>query len=84
MHKILIAYECDYFKALLSNDVIETRCNQVNFTFDNKAFAELLEYIYSGVIILSVNNISSIIEISDYFQVYLVLYNDIKGCLNNL
>ena len=69
MHKIIIAYECNYFKALLSNDVIETRNNQVNFTFDKKAFSELINYIYSGDIKLSIENISDIIEIADYLQV---------------
>ena len=77
MHKIIIAYECDYFKALLSNDVIETRNNEVTFTFDKKAFSEIINYIYSGDVTLSVDNISELIEISNYLQVNILLYDGI-------
>ena len=74
MHTIIIAYACGYFRTLLSNDVIETRNNQVNFTFDKKAFSELINYIYSGDIKLSIENISELLEIADYLQVHLLLY----------
>ena len=77
MHKIIIAYECNYFKALLTNDVIETRNNQVNFTFDKKAFSEIINYIYSGDIKLSIENISELFKIADYLQVNLLLYDAI-------
>ena len=72
-----MAYSCDYFKALLSNDVIETRNNEVIFTFDKKAFSEIINYIYSGDLILTVDNISKLIDIANYLQVNILLYDGI-------
>ena len=82
MHKIIIAYECNYFKDLLSNDVIKTRNNndyylEVNFAFDKKAFSDLINYIYSGDIKLTIENISELFEMADYLQVNLLLYDDL-------
>ena len=41
--------------------------DQVNFTLI--AFCDLIKYIYSGEITLSVDNISKLIEISNYLQI---------------
>ena len=83
MHKIIIAYSCEYFKALLSHDVIETKNNQVNFTFDKKVFSELINYLYSGDVSLSEHNISGLIEMSNYIQVIIsICYNTFIYIIN--
>ena len=78
---MVISYESHYFKALLSNDVIEMRNNQVDFTFDDNAFRELITYIYTGDITLSDENITDLIDMSNYFQVLVPFSYDNINCL---
>ena len=62
---------------MLSSDVLETRNNEVHFEdkFKNKAFSDVIDYIYSGNITLSIDNITDIFEISNYLQVTNYDYN---------
>ncbi|WAR00602.1 KLH13-like protein [Mya arenaria] len=70
VHKLVLASVSDYFKAMLSHDMMETRqdCTELKGV-SLKGFRPILSYIYQGVLNISLDNAHDVIAGVTFLQI---------------
>ena len=73
VHKLILATHSEYFKALFRIDMKENVENKVEFKFSVPNMDAIIEYMYTEEMELTEDNISEMINISCYLQVYIII-----------
>lgn len=70
VHRLVLASSSDYFRAMLSHDMVETReeCTDLK-GMTVKGIEPLLEYVYSGKLELTLDNIHDVISGATFLQI---------------
>lgn len=70
VHRLVFASSSDYFQAMLSHDMIETReeCTELK-GITLKGIEPLIEYVYSGVLDINLQNIHDVIAGATFLQI---------------
>uniref|UniRef100_A0A1B0F951 BTB domain-containing protein n=1 Tax=Glossina morsitans morsitans TaxID=37546 RepID=A0A1B0F951_GLOMM len=85
VHKLALAIASDYFAAMFEADMEERKEETVKLKdVDVVAVKALLEYIYSGIITLTEENVEAILSASDIFQIVWVKDACIQFLASNL
>ena len=79
VHKNILAAISCYFQGLFRSDMKEAKENNVDFgVIDEPIVTELLNFIYSGIISITFDNIRSLLRASDY-----LLIESLKTAIDN-
>ena len=66
---MVLATASHYFNDMFNSDMKETLISKVSLDYNKHCMNCLLEYIYSGNVCISEENVEEMIEISTYLQV---------------
>uniref|UniRef100_A0A1A9VL35 Kelch-like protein diablo n=1 Tax=Glossina austeni TaxID=7395 RepID=A0A1A9VL35_GLOAU len=85
VHKLALAIASDYFAAMFEADMKERKEGTVKLQ-DVNVFAvkALVDYIYSGIITLTEENVEEVLSVSEIFQIVWVKEECIQFLKNNL
>ena len=67
-HRVVLAVASDYFKAMFRCDLKETTSDTVQLTMDPEILTSIVNYIYTGEIELTVDNVESVVKACDVLQ----------------
>uniref|UniRef100_A0A1B0A4I7 Kelch-like protein diablo n=1 Tax=Glossina pallidipes TaxID=7398 RepID=A0A1B0A4I7_GLOPL len=85
VHKLALAIASDYFAVMFEADMKERKEGTVKLQdVDVVAVKALIDYIYSGIITLTEENVEAVLSASDLFQILWVKEESIKFLTNNL
>lgn len=69
VHRLLLALSSDYFMAMLTSDMLETKSNEIELKgVTARGLEPLLEYIYTGTLPLTKNNVCEVIMAATHLQ----------------
>uniref|UniRef100_A0A1B0BXS5 BTB domain-containing protein n=1 Tax=Glossina palpalis gambiensis TaxID=67801 RepID=A0A1B0BXS5_9MUSC len=70
VHKVALAIGSPYFARMLENDMEENRAGTVKLeAIDLRTVKALIEYVYTGIITLTEDNVEALLSASDRFQI---------------
>ncbi|KAI9579394.1 hypothetical protein GQX74_004866, partial [Glossina fuscipes] len=70
VHKVAVAIGSPYFARMLENDMEENRAGTVKLeATDLRTIKALIEYVYTGIITLTEDNVEALLSASDRFQI---------------
>ena len=78
MHRNVLIASSQYFKAMFNTEMKETIEQCILFKYNKNMFQLVLDYFYSGEILINKDNFADVLEISHYLQ---VCYFNVKGLL---
>uniref|UniRef100_A0A1B0G1F7 BTB domain-containing protein n=1 Tax=Glossina morsitans morsitans TaxID=37546 RepID=A0A1B0G1F7_GLOMM len=85
VHKLALAIASDYFAAMFEADMKERKEGTVKLQdVDVVAVKALIDYIYSGIITLTEENVGEVLSVSDIFQIVWLKEECIQFLKNNL
>uniref|UniRef100_A0A1B0A4J1 Kelch-like protein diablo n=1 Tax=Glossina pallidipes TaxID=7398 RepID=A0A1B0A4J1_GLOPL len=85
VHKLALAVASDYFAAMFEADMKERKEGIVKLQdVDVVAVKAVIDYIYSGIITLTAENVEAVLSVSDIFQIVWVKEECIQFFKNNL
>ena len=75
-HRIVLAVASDYFKAMFGCGLKESTSDTVQMTMEPGTVTSIIDYMYTGEIELTIDNVESLVKACDFLQL-----NDLKaGC----
>uniref|UniRef100_A0A1B0A4I8 Kelch-like protein diablo n=1 Tax=Glossina pallidipes TaxID=7398 RepID=A0A1B0A4I8_GLOPL len=85
VHKLALAVASDYFAAMFEADMKERKKGTVKLqNVEVDAVKTMLDYIYSGIITLTEENVEAVLSVSEIFQIAWVKEECIKFLKSNL
>lgn len=91
-HKVVLSACSDYFRAMFTNNMLESRQDEINLNgVTAVGFHQILEYIYTSRIAVNLGNIQDVLEAATHVQMepviqacskYLLSQVDIENCID--
>ncbi len=76
VHRVVLASCSDYFRAMFSHDMLESKASQLDLSaVPSQGFEPLLDFAYSGKLKLNLLNIGDVLATSSFLQVSLFNQN---------
>ncbi|CRK90421.1 CLUMA_CG004150, isoform A [Clunio marinus] len=79
-HKLLLAASCEYFQAMFSKSMMESKQTEITINGISGGIEFILDFIYTAKLELTLLNVQEILSAANYFQLSTVL----TACLNFL
>lgn len=72
VHRIIISHSSEYFMKLLSGDFVESQFERIVLKFPDpkNVFPQVLRYMYTGSVLLTVENVIPLLSTADHYLVH--------------
>ena len=67
-HRVVLAAASDYFKAMFKCALKESKSDTVQMTMEPEVLTSVLDYVYTGEIELTIDNVESVVKACDVLQ----------------